>query len=552
MLTVKYLYKRFELLTRAILAAVLLLTVSTISAAPRPAKKNAPYSQSTEVKGLPDAAYLPLDPSTPMAAVEDITLDALDYDEYPFVRYVDEGQDVSLIKISDEDFLRKAGRVVFRVNRFNVFTNDSLLTLLEKEVIPIVNRDSLQLVRMVIRGAASPEGPYLNNKMLGERRLDTLSNFFRSRLKFPVKDEVYTAEVVIEDYSLLCTMMRMANDPDYFRVQMICNRILGTPATVSPEVTKKQSDALKRELKEADGGRLWKRLLKEYFPELRAARMLLFFQKYAPEPEEEPEVMVMNRQPEVPQTASGVQTPPVVLPPAPIYRRELMSVKTNLLAYGAYVPGYDKWCPMPNIAIEFYPLHGHFTFGFSLDHPWWQDYWGHKYFQIRNYQFETRFYTRSGDISRRKPGEGAAFRGFYLSAYIHGGRFGICFDESRGWVGEGVGGGIGLGYVVPLGKKGHWRLEFAAQAGYFTCKYDPYRFENPINPAYIDHLYYYKWTGKPADFKKRQYRFNWLGPTDLSINLSWDIIYRKKKVTEKYWPTTAPELPQTPQTPQTP
>ena len=73
MLTFNNLHKSFELLTRTILAAALLLTVSTISAAPRPVKKNAPYSLTTEVKGLPDAAYLPLDPSTPMAAVEDIT-----------------------------------------------------------------------------------------------------------------------------------------------------------------------------------------------------------------------------------------------------------------------------------------------------------------------------------------------------------------------------------------------------------------------------------------------------------------------------------------------
>ncbi|MCR5820018.1 MAG: DUF3575 domain-containing protein [Bacteroidaceae bacterium] len=518
--------------------------VSNVLAAPHSVKKSASYSKGAMVKGLPDAACLPLSPSTPLATEFALSLDSLEYGSYPFIRYINEGQDASLINVTDEDFLKKAGKVVFRVNRYNVFTNDSLLNLLEKEIIPIVNRDSMQLVRMVLRGAASPEGPYKNNKMLGERRAKMLSDFFRSRLRYPVDEDVYTTEVVIEDYNLLCTMMRSANDPDYFHVQMICNRILGHNRAQQSAVTEKQSDEIKRELMTAKGGRLWKRILKEYFPELRAARMLLFFQKYTPEePEEVPEVAVMNRQPAVPETASGVPFPQdtVAIPaPAPIFRREMISVKTNLLFYGAYVPGYDRWCPIPNIAVEFYPLHGHFTFGFSLDHPWWQDYWDHKYFQIRNYQFETRFYTRSGDIRRRKPGEGAAFRGFYISAYIHGGRFGICFDENRGWVGEGLGGGLGLGYVVPLGKKGHWRLEFAAQAGYFTCRYDPYQFQNPVNPAYIDDLYYYKWTGKPEDFKKRQYNFSWLGPTRVGINLSWDIIYRKKKITEKYWPAETP------------
>ena len=118
------------------------------------------------------------------------------------------------------------------------------------------------------------------------------------------------------------------------------------------------------------------------------------------------------------------------------------------------------------------------------------------------------------------PGEGAAFRGLYLQAYAHVALFGLCFDADRGWVGEGAGGGIGVGYVMPLSKKGHWRLEFGLQAGYFRCKYDPYQYENPVDPSYSDHLYYYKWSLDPALFEKRQYRYNWLGPTRVGITLT--------------------------------
>lgn len=214
--------------------------------------------------------------------------------------------------------------------------------------------------------------------------------------------------------------------------------------------------------------------------------------------------------------------------PAVMPRRELLSVKTNLLMDAAYVPGYDRWCPMPNIAVEFYPLYGHFTFGASFDMPWWRDYDAHKYFQVRNYQIETRYYLRSGSIDRAdKPGERPAFRGFYLQAYGHIGLFGICFDADRGWVGEGAGGGLGLGYVLPLSRRGHWRLEFGAQFGYFACKYDPYQFENPIDPNYHDQLYYYKWTQEPSLFRKRQYRWSWVGPTRVGITLTYDLLYRR-------------------------
>ena len=208
-------------------------------------------------------------------------------------------------------------------------------------------------------------------------------------------------------------------------------------------------------------------------------------------------------------------------------RREMLSVKTNLLMDFAYMPGYNRWCPMPNIAIEYYPKRGHITYGASFDMPWWQDYDAHKYFQVRNYQVETRYYLRANGSG--PPYKAPAYAGFYLQAYAHGGLFGICFDANRGWVGEGFGAGLGAGYAVPLSKNGHWRMELGLQAGFFHCKYDPYQYENPVNPAYRDHLYYYKWTQKPALFKKRQYRWNWLGPTRIGITLSYDLLYRRQQ-----------------------
>ena len=63
--------------------------------------------------------------------------------------------------------------------------------------------------------------------------------------------------------------------------------------------------------------------------------------------------------------------------------------------------------------------------------------------------------------------------------------------------------------------------------GFFRCKYDPYRYVNPIDPTYHDDLYYYKWTLDASLFKKRQYRWNWLGPTRIGITLTYDLLYRR-------------------------
>ena len=431
------------------------------------------------------------------------------YKPYPFIRFIDSDEQSSLI--TDDDFFRSSAKVTVPVNKTLLPNNSLLLRELENVVIPQLNRDSMQLLRVRMRGAASPEGPYRWNRYLGEHRGKSLLSFLTKRLQMPVDENVLTMENDIEDYRTLCLMMRNNNDSAYTFVQTLTDVYLA----------KNDPAGLKAQLQAAQNGKLWRRLYKEYFPQLRSARFMLFFRRY-------PSVLSLQQpigpvamdlpfpQPVSIDTLRGIE-----------YRRELLSVKTNLLFYGAYIPGYNRWCPIPNIAVEYYPTHGHFTFGASLDMPWWQHYSKHKFFQLRNWQVEARYYLRSGDILNNPPGQGAAFRGFYLQGYAHAGVFGICFDKDRGWVGEGGGGGVGAGYVMPLTKSGHWRLEFQAQVGYFRCKYDPYQYENLINKEFHDDRYYYKWDGPASAFKRRQYRWNWLGPTRVGITLSYDILYRR-------------------------
>ena len=210
-------------------------------------------------------------------------------------------------------------------------------------------------------------------------------------------------------------------------------------------------------------------------------------------------------------------------------RREWLSIKTNLLFDVAWMPGYNRWCPIPNIGVEYYPQQGHFTYGASVDFPWWKHDESHKFFEIRNYQLESRYYLHSGDIEQRQAGKGAAYRGIFLQGYVHANLFEIGFNADKGWKGEGFGLGLGAGYVMPVSRKGHWRLEFALQVGWYTCRYDPFQYENLINPNYHDGLYYYQWTGAASDFKKSQHRFNWIGPTRIGITLSYDLLYRSRQ-----------------------
>jgi hypothetical protein len=456
------------------------------------------------------------------------TADSLSfYDRYPFIRVV--GNDAEPLTLSDEDFFNTSARVIFPVNKFVLPKNDSLLRLLSGTIFPRINSDSLRLKKLVFRGAASPEGPLRWNRTLGNNRLNALYRYVSKHIAVSPADSVIQRTVDVEDYRTLCIMMHRAGDPDYGLVQALCDVYLA----------KDDLPTLKRRLKEAHHGKLWRRLFRTYYPQLRSARFVMFLERNEPQMPLQP-IESAGLPCELPSLPTvGWLSVPRLQP-----RRELLSVKTNVLLDLAYMPGYDRWCPIPNVAIEYYPLHGHFTFGASFDCPWWQDYDGHKYFQARNYQLESRYYFRSGDIRRNIPGNGAAFRGFYVQAYAHVCLYGIMFNENKGWMGEGLGGGVGAGYVLPISRNGHWRLEFQAQAGYFFTGYDPFQYENPVNPNYRDNRYYYKWTQKPSLFKKRQYRFSWLGPTRVGITLSYDLLYRrvaKKGVSFKSWEIIEPE-----------
>lgn len=466
-----------------------------------------------------------------------LSVDTSFYNKYPYIRFVSDGE---ATKMSDDEFYAIAARVGFAVNQTEPPVGDQFLTELKSSVLPRINADSLELAYMVVRGAASPDGPYENNKRLGEKRAGWLFDFIRQQLRFPVNESKFHLDSEAEDYRSLCFLMQRAGDQDYTFVKQLCDNHL--PAGNIAQ--------LKTALQQAQNGQLWKRLNKTYFHHLRTARVVLYFKKYegemleigkieqAPVVETPPtaapviEPMVVETPPVEVETPT-VETTPVAEPPAAqewLARREVLALKTNLLFYGVYMPGYDRWCPIPNVAIEYYPKKGHMTVGASFDMPWWQDYDAHKYFQIRNYQLETRYYLRANRTNEAREANRPytpAYSGFYLQAYANGGVFGICFDANRGWTGEGFGGGVGAGYVTPLSRNGHWRLELGLQVGYFRCKYDPYQFENPVDPNYHDNLYYYKWKLDSDLFKKRQYRWNWIGPTRVGVTLSYDLLYRR-------------------------
>mgnify|MGYP000755997501 FL=1 len=417
------------------------------------------------------------------------------------------------VKTTDSIFIKDSRPIQFIADKIQISEADK--QWITEKLIPQLKELGDRGI-IIGRATASPEGPLPNNIRLAKGRRASVDALLSS---YGINSGRIRYDVVAEDYPLLLALMKHEGDRQYHATDSLMKHY--------GDDTQK----LKAALKSFDEGRLWQRILHRYFPLLRAVRIMAI------------DKSLVDVAPVVPIQSVTINPIGTTMSPRELHipmptgeplcgqqrepRREFMSIKTNVLFDFAYMPGYDRFCPIPNVALEYYPKHGHFTYGASFDGPWWQHYDEHKYFQLRNYQLHTRYYLRSGDINKRHPSEGAAFKGLFFSAYAHAFIYNICFGEKRGWEGEGYGAGLGIGYVLPLGRSEHWRLEFGLQAGFFNTPYDPYQWRCPINPDSDPEQYYYKWYGDAKNFKKRQHRYTWLGPTRLEITLSYDILYRR-------------------------
>lgn len=443
-----------------------------------------------------------------------------------------------ILQVSDSALLDSSRSIYFRINKAIVSQSD--IVWLNDTLKPAL-MSSGSYNKVLLRSAASPEGPLRFNTQLAEWRCNAVKNFLN---EMGIPDEKIEKEIVPEDYHMLVELMRRNNDRQYefvkAKVEQYGSNIVG----------------LKRALRSAYNGVLWKRLFRQYYSKLRAVRLIVVRGKEKVElitpldVDTLPavtDIFEVDSVPEMPDTVKvdtvtavtdsvKVETPPAPVPAeeyvdstATVYHREKWSVKTNLALYGLYLSQYG-WAPVPNVAVEYYPMHGHYTFGASFDCPWWQgNTTNHKYFQIRNYQLEARRYFKSGDApygANGVYGPGKAFKGLYLQAYAHAFLYGIGFTDKKGWQGEGAGAGLGIGYVWQLGRTSRWSLELGAQFGGFLTKYDPYQYGCPVENT-VDGLYYYKWKGSADLFRKRQYQTVYFGPTRVGLTLTYDLFYRK-------------------------
>lgn len=381
---------------------------------------------------------------------------------------------------------------------------------------------SLVVRKVIIHGTTSPEGTYLYNRKLSWARATNLKNYLA---EVPaLRDAEFSVDGQGIAWEQLTDFLESHTTLAYR--DTLLHIIANLPETENLPGGKVGHPRLQA-IKSIDRGKAYRDIFQRFFKQMRGAYATVTFVMVVPPVEPSAAFrneVTLEAQPAALRTHGEPETD------TPILRRlPLLAVKTNLLLDVApFYPGYG-WAPVPNVALEYFPAKGNWTVGASLDCPWWKDSSHHRYFQVRNYQLEARRYFNGVKEDYftgryRKP----AYTGWFLSGYVHGGLYGIGLNNADGIQGEGVGAGIGAGYVFPLGRESRWRIELSLQAGYAYTWYDRYVYGNPVT-GNENGLYYYNWTGHADDFEPRLYRTSWLGPTRAGIVISYDLFRRQKR-----------------------
>lgn len=373
-------------------------------------------------------------------------------------------------------------------------------------------KSSPEIRNITIYSYASPDGPIKRNDRLAKARGITAKKYLQEHLPegCTLSDSVFLMMPESENWAgLRMEVFEAYRRPD--RAQVLS--ILDDPATASS-----RKKAL---LQRLDNGHSWRWMVDNLMPRLRYATWITVWRPIpqdVPKAAEEPVVEEAEPiQPDtVPQPLPQVEEEPG--------REPMLSVKTNLL-YDVFTMPDFGFAPILNVKVEYYPRDSRWTLLGEYDFPWWKHDSRHDYFQILNWQLETRRYFRHD----------GTYTGHYLSAYVMAGIFDISLDKYRGWQGEGGGFGLGYGYAMPIGRKNHWKLDFHVQLGYYYGRYDPYHAGQPYNDKY-----YYDWEKDPGLFKRRNHMLNYIGPTGVGVTLSYDLLWRKSR---KESPTANPLQP---------
>lgn len=325
--------------------------------------------------------------------------------------------------------------------------------------------DSTISIRNVsFRGAASPDGGLNLNRVLSERRMNSLKNFVSGRYALP--DSVISAQGSEIPWNTFRSLVATTPFAGSERVLEIINQGDDNNAA---DVNRRL--AL---LRTHNSGRTWRLLAGEFFPRLRLASMTV--ERMQTIPQRSPEPVFESCEAEAEEAVKEIveekaveevaEATPGPVPAARCHRS--WHASTNVLAWTL---------GMTNLMGE-YDFGCHWSVALSLYYSAWNYAKATRKFRAFIFRPELRWWLGEGH------------RGLFVDGHIQMAAYNFALPgweyriQDVGGRHPALGGGIGVGYRLPLGRSGRWAAEAAIGVGVYHLEYN--RFVNEENGALVD------------------------------------------------------------------
>ena len=340
----------------------------------------------------------------------------------------------------------------FRVNTTSIDStySDNLVRMQEiVDFLRNIRKDStITITQVSLCGAASPEGSFQINRKLARGRLVALENFIRKEIDVPDSIIIRNDNYIPWDF----LKSQISNSSIEHKAEVLS--ILDEDARlVEYSLPYLQIDNRVVKLKALDGGKVWQQLNRLFFEDMRnACAVFVTCVKEIPADD-------ALLQPEPVSEVDTVQPDTIQIVETEVVETEGWShrlyLKTNVLGLGMAIA---------NLGVEI-DLARHLSLAVPVYYSAWDYFMPTLKFRTFSVQPEFRFWPSIKND------------GFFVGAHFGLGYYNFAFDGDYRYQdhdGEtpAMGGGVSVGYRLPLRKESHWRVEFSLGAGVYPAHYD--------------------------------------------------------------------------------
>ncbi len=361
--------------------------------------------------------------------------------------------------------------VDFRVNSTHIDTsyrnNAERVSHLTSFLEQVQTDSTIHIVRISFCGAASPEGSYELNRMLAKGRMESIEKLVRSKIAIPDSIITYDDSYIPWEY-----LVSQISESEISHKREILS-IIGGKSEIVDYHSGNSIDSRILKLQKLDGGKVWKEMHRRFFRPIRNAGAVFVTFKQLPPPVGVPEPVFEEIEVST-DTLEVVEQIPIIADTIPVpfteqWRRTL-SVKTNTLGLGLAIA---------NASVEV-DLCKHWSFNLPLYYSAWNYFTPTVKFRTLAIQPEIRYWFSEKNLCNDGWFTGAHF-GF---AYYNIATDGEYRTQDHDGTSPALGGGLAVGYRLPISRNKRWKMEFSIGAGAYSLHHD--KFRNYHNGLLVD------------------------------------------------------------------